>query len=596
MNRAMRHGSLWIGVISATAAWAGYVNDGFEGGPGALSGRGQWVAGASVTYSNAPSPASAYSGSGVAIIPVQQGLTNLVNGPISNRVWNDFYTIPRPFNSDGTSAPDIDLSATGQFFVQSNGQWALVYRQNGVTLVTNCFGVNLYGGNIVQVNNGSTWTHVSVLNDYSNKTWSFFVEGLPVATNLGFINAGVSNFTAFSVESLGGESSNRTLLDDFLITNTVPVALSNDHFGDGIRDAWQLMYYGQLNPPSMPGATNDGWTLQQKSLAGLDPYVSNTITPLVYVFGTNAGGAVGNIGSVTRDATPSITLSLNVVGPNQTYTVLKSSDASGGGWSALGTFNSGVNGDTNWVNDPTALNASRGYYKVVTSVNGITQTNDAVYAWYKQQRTNTTAGATYWVGIPVNYGDSNTLNSTLGLQLGQGLKRGGNSTVADTLTVFSPTQKTFYLGMDGYWHEAPFNPAPASDAILPGQGVIITRNGGAGSDGYATTVFSGLKMTNSGVTVQLQQGWNMLSWPYDVSSRVWSLTQAMGGHPNTNPYAADRIWLINAGQYRHMWMQTNGWYNVAIGSAVSNTTYGYLQPGDGFFYTNSAGSNWTWRP
>jgi hypothetical protein len=583
-------------VAFSSAAWAGYVSDGFEGAPGSLNGQGQWASSdSSVIRSNAP-VGSARSGSGVAIIPVLQGLTNLVECPaISNRVWNDFYTVARPFYSDVNTAPDVDPSATGQFFVQSNGQWALVYRLNGVTLVTNCFGANLYGGSIVHANTGTNWTHVSVLNDYSNKTWSFFIQGLPVATNLGFINTSVSNFTAFSVESLGGDQSNRTLLDDVLITNTVPSSLTNAHDPDGIRDAWQLMYYGELNPAVMPGATNDGWTILQKSLVGFDPYESNSVTPLVYVFGTNSDGTVGGIEALARTNTPSIRLSLNIVNPNQTYRVLKTTDPNGT-WNQVGSFHSGPNGDTNWFEDATALSGARGYYKLVTEVSGILQTNETVYAWYKQQRTNTTSGASYWVGIPVNLGTNNTLDSALGAQLGQGLKAGGSVFGADTLKIFYPSEKLFYWGTDGKWHLAPFDPTPATDAIQVGHAVVITRNGGAGQDGYANAVLMGQKLTNAGAVVPVVPGWNVLSWPYDSSSRVWGLSQAMGGRPDANPYAADRIWLISAGQYRHIWLQSNGWYNVITGGAISNTPYGVIQVGEGFFYTNAAGSNWTWRP
>lgn len=597
MNRIVRYLSLSAGVVLSATAMAAYVEDGFEAMPGPLGGRDQWVASdTSVIISNAISPAAAHSGTKVAIVPVVTSLTNVVQVS-SNLVWTDFYTIARPFFSMVDDAPEVDTNATSQFYVNTVGQWTLVYRDGSMNLVTNSFTNDLYNGAITFVDNGATWNHVSVLSDYDTKTWSFFINGMPVATNLGFINTTASEYTSFAVESLGGAQSNLTMLDDFVITNAVPVTLTNDSNGNALRDAWELAYYGSLNSGhtgSEPSGQSDDWTLGQKSAAGLDATEPAPTTPFLYVFGTNdASGATNGIKEIDRTSSAGVTIVVDDVKPKQTYTILTSSSPNGP-WASVGSFYSGSDGSITSFTDTDALTTggTRSYYKVIATTVILSQTNDTLYAWYKQMRTNTAAAGWYLVGLPVNYGTNNTLDGILGAQLGQGLRTGNGFDDADLLRVY-PSGNLYFWTTDGWYGDL----GKATEAISNGCGVLIYRQAGSvGSDGFNTAILAGKKLPDSGGSpVQVTAGWNMLSWPYDSSSPAasWSFSN---GHPNPAPSSADRIWLISGGQYKHLWLKADGWYNVMTGVKVTaSDPFSSLKPGEGFFYNNS-GANFNWAP
>ncbi len=599
MNSMLRRCAVVAGVIISGTALAGtYVKDNFDGAANGtvLSGRVQWVAtDPSVMITNIGS--RAYSTNNAALIPILQNLTNNVSLADSmNVVWSDFWTIPRPFQSSTDTAPTVDTNATAQIFI-TNGTWIAISRNGSGQLVTNVVTTvgGPYGSAPVVSNDGSNWCHVSVCHDYENKTWSLFIGGVPVATNLGFIDNSVSSYQWFAVQNGGGDSSNKTFLDDVLITNAVPLSLVNDSNSNGLRDAWEFMYYGKLDSGSNASAVlADGWTVGQKSAAGLDPDEPMvTIPPAVYALGsTNA--AIASLGR-TNPVESTVTLTI-ATEADRTNLVLGSASPNGP-WTPIGSFYTGAGG-TNRYSDTNGMNRGNFYfYKVAGQVGSLIGTNETASVFYKYPISGAAAAtSTYLIGIPIDYKGQNTLDSTLGEQLAVGLKGGTFAGDSSRLKVF-PSGIEYWLQEDGTWMKGG---NAAMDAIPLGQGVMITRLAGASPDGATALLISGQANTNP-ATLTLSNGWNLISWPVDNTVRVWSTTASTGGGAGSDVSSlADHAWLYNGG-FKHLRLWADGTWHFEPNFKTegqlmpSNTTWGAKNAGNAFFYYNQ-GVPRIWTP
>ena len=600
MNRTFRCLALVAGVVLAGTALAGnYVRESFEGiaGGTVLRTRPQWGASA-VTVIVTNMGSNAYSPTNAVLLPVLESMTNTVAaGTVSNVVWSDFWTITRPFHSPESIAPDLDANATAQFFVNTNGYWVTMSRAGGA-VVTNLFTNDAYNVNLDPLpNTGTNWCHVSVCHDYSNKVWSLFIGGVPVATNLGFLNQGVSNYQWLAVQSVGGDSSNTTFLDDLLITNAVPDTLTGDDDGNGLRDAWELMYYGSITSGISAVSSSvvrvDGFTLEQISAIGIPPSTED-VYPFAfqYAFGINTPAVT----TMDPTNTPSDAMRIAlVVGADRTNRLLGTKFPTGNFTQNIGSFYTGPNGETNWFVDSTALDRGDQYFYRLVGVSPdglVTITNPVTYAWYQQSRAIT--GTTYWVGVPVDYGSNNRLNSDLGRHLSLGLKGDGESGLADRLTVYNPTQQTFWLGDDRKWRLlGDLSGNESSFAIERGWGVLIRSygSGSVGPFGGAVSVMAAAKITNTTATVTITNGLNMLAWPYDVSTNLIALLSGgMANDSDTN--LSDRIWFGNNTSLR-LW--TNGWHYIPNTGDASITNIP-LNPGEGFFYRSRKAGERVWSP
>jgi hypothetical protein len=568
-------------IISATAFAGDYVaKDTFPDANGTpLNNLRQWkTTGASVMVTN-----------NAAIIPVLNALTNVVETGLTDKtnVWTEFLTVARPFQPGVELAPDLDTNATAQFFVHSNGSWAVISRDGGGNLTTNIYGDNLYGSSITNRNDGVTPTRVSVLHNYGARQWSLFIAGMPVVTNCGFINTNEASYKWLSVQSLGGDVSNRTLLDDVLITNAVPLALTNDYNSNGLRDAWELMYYGNLNSgltaaQSLP----DGWTVAQKSAAGLDPSITMPVDAVTYAFGSSNAG-IAAVGRTNATAT-AVTLDI-VTEANRSNTVLGATGPNGP-WTSLGSFYTG-SGGTNEFNDATGTGRGSWYfYAVASTLDLLTVTNPVKSVFYNHP-VNITGTNEYLVGIPIDYGSNNTLDSTLGAQLAAGLPGGVDQTEASTLTVYNPT-KTYWLQDDGTWMDGA---VPATDAIPLGRGVRITRIPGVGWDGASSILLSGVANT-SNVTLSIGAQWNLLAWDQHETNKVWST--GTGGTGDNDTLLADHVWLYKNGQYKHLRLWVDGTWHFEPNFKEEgqllpgNTSWGTKYPGQAFFYYSQGVRTW----
>jgi hypothetical protein len=510
-----------IGVVvsmMSSIASAGYMYDNLDNSLGdTLTNRGNWRA----TSTNVVIAAPAVPNDGnAAKIPILQTLSNLVNlAATETNVWTDFWTIPRPFVSAVDAAPAVDPNTSAMFFV-SNSSWAVVYGEGGA--FTNVRSQDIWGTNHTVLNDGSSWQHVSVLHNYNSKKWSLFVDGRPLMTNMVFINTGLSKYDWFSVQNGGGNVSNVTWIDDVLITNRVPESLTYDHHNDGVRDAWELMYYGTIGVVSPTNdADGDGFNNSQESILGGNPAVQSPGEPggsnmLEYVFNTPAPDLVSM--DITNEASKAMRLVFNV-GQNWTYQVVRSSSENGT-YQYIGEFNSGTGPVRNWFIDPNALDSQKYYYRLVSTNGGISATNTERAVFYKQPRTQ--SSVYYWVGVPVDYpSGQNKLEGMLGTQLARGLHPNADNTIADEINVYNgATTKTFWLGPGPTWMDGV---APAVYTIEPGQGILVTRR--AGGVTMTNAVFAGSARTSGSFEVSLAKDWNLVNWAFDTptNSTGWGL-------------------------------------------------------------------------
>lgn len=569
-----------VSMLSGVAS-AGFMYDNLDNSLGdTLTNRGNWRA-TSTNVVIATNTAGAHMGN-AAMIPILQTLSNVVDlAGSETKVWTDFWTIPRPFVSDTDGAPTVDPNTSAMFFV-TNTSWAVVYGSGGS--VTSVCPNDIWSAGHTVANDGSTWKHVSVYHNYGATNWSLFVDGSPLKTNMAFISS-VPNYQWFSVQNGGGNASNVTWIDDVLITNRVPASLTNDHDGQGVRDAWELMYYGTIGVVSPTADTDgDGFNNSQESQLGSNPGLVSGNEPggsniTEFLFGTVAPGI--DQADVTNAASNPIRLVFSV-GSNVTCYVLGSTSPTGPFNDVLGMFRTGPGGTTNWFIDSTGAGHGQQYFYRIMATNetyGFVQSNAETYAYFKQSRILRPTVSNFWVGITIDYGASNTMGSTLGRQLARGLG------LYDRLTVYYPEQSTFRLVAEDTWE--PLGTVGLDAHIPLGQAVLIQRLGSAAFGGATNAVFAGALLTNTVVSITNVPGWNMLSWPYYGSNNTWMTT----GLTQTNSV----IWLYRNGSFKKLKRYMDGW-RIDGGAVLTGSPWGYLQFGEGFFFTNSAAVGGTWTP
>ena len=445
-------------------------------------------------YYNDCSSVGAWNATGGAIVSNQMLFTpngeNLyipASSTVSNglpasgqKVWTDFLTRPRRYQSLLGVAPADDPTATAQFYVNSSGYWTTISRE-GTQTWTSVLGGSAY----TPVNEDSTaYYHVSVLNNYSNSTWSLFVDGLPLATNLTSLAtraSGVTGHKWFKVENSGYQATSVCWLDNFEVTNRMPLAGSQ---------------------------TAGGQPLTNNVIPGTDIPEALAFAG----FGSFADPRPVNTNATTTSSSATFKFSGAVPGSGSSYTVLKSGSATNGFVAAGGPI---FNPDTGiFTGTDIGGSVSKYFYRLVrvSDDKSVSVTNIETYAVYKQGRI---PGTTYIVGVPVDYvGNDRTLGGPLGTQLATGLSDG------DKLTVY-PGQITYTLTSEGtYWSgERPLS------SLTRGMGVMIEHSNGSSP---SSTILAGILQTNTSIgAIALNHGWNIVAWPYETPGSLASFTSGL---------------------------------------------------------------------
>ena len=493
-----------------------------------------WVGGLGVTRSNGAPTHGTYS----LVVPIDNIVSNDVDGGLGNTVWTDFYTIPSRYSSVVNPTPVVDPAATGQFFVNSNGFWVTMSGPGG-SVINVCTQSLVTGLTYPTVTQYTAFYHVSVFHNYTSRKWSLFVNNVPLAENLNFINQAANGHDWFQVQNYGGHPTNVCWLDDYLLTNAMVTTggsgtntLTAIVPGTTLPIADALVYFGTTEDPR-PAATN---------------------------FGVAGGDAV----SLQFDSVP-----------GQRYVLI------GGGSPVLAMSNISTTlvdtaGTSNAIVDATALQrGSRYYYKLITvsQVDGsVVLTNEETYAWYKQDRT--AGNRWYYSGVPVIYVSTNASANTLAGIAGDQLA--GGLAVNDLMYVAASSYEINEFGKLG---EIGIGTPVGEVQLAPGSGVMIKRAAGAASQTYA--VIAG-RWTNNIGTITLHAGWNSLTWPYDTSA-----TLVNSGFPST-PGDSFLVLRGSGGDFVNVKRLSTRW-------SQTPESGNWPQPGEGFLYY-SINNNASWTP
>jgi len=517
-------------LIFAAVTANAYVFENFDQGVG--NPPNGWGAGSGVIVSN---DATIKIGIASLFIPTTVGVTNYTGSVANDKVWTDFYTVPRPFVSGSQDAPTIDSNSTAQIFVKTNGLWATISGNGGAGFQTNTWTQPVLAGMIYPtVTQYSAFYHVSVLHDYSASNWSLFVNDVLLATNLQFIASGVSTHTWFQVQNLGGNATNVCWVDNFLVTNKISTATTTN---------------GLTN--SVPGTTVPVSDVLVHFGSAQDPRPTNKT---VGVVGTGVALTFGRVNPDGRQ-----------------YIVYGTADQALGGLLSNGvaTISSGSAAFTNYS---LSGSTNRYYYKLVTvsSDGAVTVTNDESYASYKQYRYSNKYSI---VGIPVDAADR-SMGGALGAQLASGLAN--NDQVQMTENGVPYKYQVFNGGM---------NCVLGPDGLLTkqwplGVGMVVLPAGVP-----TPSFFAGLKVSTNVVSVTVSNNvWSYLAWTHNDATFSGDGSSVLGFSPSAN----DNIYIQTNGAANFVsarFIGTN-WLNLITLSPVSMT----IRAGDGIVYKTTGGT------
>jgi hypothetical protein len=449
MNRKIHVACVAAGVVMVSVLGAlAYQSENFDVGPTYTG----WTLSSIDVVTNTSSPVHLVKS---LSIPVMQWVSNAVPANLTNQVWTDFWTIPTVFNADGSAdGPTIDSNATVQFFVNSSSNWT-VYS-----------GGELYVGyktnsTSTLVADHTTFHQVSVLSDYSTKTFSFFVDDVCLWKDLNFMTTNLSAAQWFQVQNLGGAAANVCYLDEYMLTNRLGGSvLTNPAPGSTISVADALQYFGTTN----------------------NPIPSNTM-----------------VATANNSATWSFASAVS----GETYTVLGSTSPSSGFGEVSGAVVNGTN-----LMAYLGSGTNRYFQKIVRESGAIRATNTEVYAAYKLPRAT---NSVYITGVSVVYKNPEDakLSGELGTQLKMGLVQGDRIFATDTNGI---TGTSLYDGSG-------WNPPLDSMTFAPGSSFCIQTCGTPGSQ--SSYVLAGLKESGSPIVNKLAaNGWTYVSWAADDTNTV----------------------------------------------------------------------------
>lgn len=553
-----------VNILSVAAAFilgiptivSALVYDGFETYTlNQFPAGGKWIGAPEIRVTNSPCQYGVKS----LVIPTSKTVSN-VTASGEELVWTDFWTIPRLYRSETDPIPPIDPEATAQFYVNSNGLWTVISGdgQNG-TNVTTLRGILGSAAGVVYptVTENNVYYHVSVLNDYVANRWSFFVNNIPLATNLWPIASGVTSHGYFGIQNLGGYATNVCWLDEFSVTNRVPLVIGSTNFvpGTTIPQSIAFAYFGTLG----------------------DPRATATNSSTLGMAGVNL-----DLG--------------NVVDDGRTYVFLGSTQPNLSGLS----FNSeAVNGEFALAGLMT--NNYRYFGRIITiSSNGLVAvTNDNVIAIYKQVRQ---ANRYYITGVPVlPLGGDNTLAGPAGQQLASGLALGDHLTVYrdGAAKIFDIIEGPFGNTWAGrYDPETQLTASPGDIILSAGEGVLIQTTATAAN---TNTIFVGTVQTNAVSFAMTPNSWNILAWPYDSGGYLGASIggtkisdPTISGYTNGDYAVIQQANSVSPIQTRYVspgnWRQ---FFNTTTGPILDTML---LQNGDGMMYHAPAASRATWTP
>lgn len=259
---------LCTGSLSSAAINGTPFNDNFEsyvnGTP--LNGNNGWSGDVSAVVTNA----RANTGTNSAYIPSDVSLTNETSCGNSSNVWVDF-SFWAQFLSYAPPTPSAGSIA--QFFFNENGYPVVL---DGVRTNWSTNAVTLANTVVPPITTGA-WVRATVFLNFNLQKWALFVNNQLIRDDIAFHTAD-NQFNRFEVK-------NETYLDNFWVNTGQPdggttsnslATLTSDVDEDGMPDAWELSYFGEVAAILGSGdPDDDGRSNAEEYFLGSNPLVAN---------------------------------------------------------------------------------------------------------------------------------------------------------------------------------------------------------------------------------------------------------------------------------------------------------------------------------
>lgn len=252
------HSPAWSAITNAIS-----FNDNFDGyneSDPLVNGTNGWWASTNI---NIAQSTVAYSDK-AALISADSTLSNRYSSSLTTNIWwSEMYS--KAVRYQGGS-PTINSNAAAMFIVNSNG-YVVIHAGSGTNWNTVFADI---GGRPVSPLSTTAWHRINMVQNYTNKTWSLFVNNVLISQTNAFINSSLTSFGGFDVYN-GTEAT--SYVDNVIVTGAPPSTLTCDTDADGMRDVWEISYFGSAatTNTSTGDPDNDGYSNGDESNCNTDP-------------------------------------------------------------------------------------------------------------------------------------------------------------------------------------------------------------------------------------------------------------------------------------------------------------------------------------
>ena len=191
-------------------------------------------------------------------------------------VWSDLRSIP-VFRTEA-APPVLEPATTAGFYVDRDGQLVVSDSSHWVTLTN------------APVLAANSWARFTTCQDYSNRVWSLYLDGWPVATGLAFAASATREYSGLLVkhaaqrpaylDSIVVSADRSDLSDRFYLSDWSDLADAADPDHDGLANSEE---YRLGSDPQNTDSDRDGMGDNAETRLGLDPAVSNHFAGLPFL-------------------------------------------------------------------------------------------------------------------------------------------------------------------------------------------------------------------------------------------------------------------------------------------------------------------------